>query len=868
MRNRHCRLLPRTLSAWVAMAIWLPASAALAAPAPPGGAHPRLFLSSSVRTAFTAAASDSNSAVSVMIARCQALVDKPSNANSSGYQGFDWADAASSCALAWQVTGQSKYADMGVKIWRALLEDIDTLGDKKACVAGANEATAVASIRRDTGYALRMIGPHTAIAYDWLHDAPGVTEAFRQQTRDCFRNWITYYTREGFLRSTPGANYHAGFVGAKTLIAIAEAGEDGASSDKFWTETVDDVFGKQLIANGLAQDNGGVPKGPGHGALVGGDWPEGWQYGPLSITEYGFATRALLEQGVEMAPLSAWANDITLREIYGLLPNQKGKYIGGDTSVSTFFADPNGAAFNITRMGPGSDQVAGWASFMSNRLFPGKKEGSLWQALADARGAAAVDPTQASLPLWYLARGTRNLYARNSWDADAFWAVFTSAPRQVPDHQHPNASNFVFTRGGDALVVDPSPYASRSTLTGNAVTVDSNVVTGNYAPSQTPSSAADLPLARGTMSGVVAARSDFAKAFNFTSTPSDIQLALRDWVFLPEGEVITIDRVRTPSANHKAYLRFRTAGMLTAASSSPFIARAPSGGSALAIHAVKLVPSTAPTLQAVPAMDAECPMFGACRLARVAVGEYLWEVPGPDVLAIHVLDGLGGSEAAADVAPLDAAPIDDGGQNAGVLGASVFRAQKQTFVVEPATLPAPATLTYGVPGGNPSRHIVFDAPADGMSRTQVTATAQGGRCVVTLAAGQGVTGKPAIFTLATAANGCTVSEDANVPPGSASPGSGGFEKPNGGGPGAGGGSGTGTGGSSGSGTGSGGNSGSVTGAAGNGPGLGGGTVSGGCSCMVGDAADASSLLRWATGLLVAAAGFAAGLAGRQPRRNK
>ena len=171
----------------------------------------------------------------------------------------------SACALAWQLTGETRYADQGVKLWRSLLEDIDG-EDSAACVAGAAEAAAMASIRRDTGYAIRMIGPHTAIAYDWLFDAPGVTEAFRQQTRDCFRHWITFYTREGYLAPLPGANYHAGFVAAKALIAIAEGGEDGANGDRFWTEVVRRRLRQELIANGLAQDNGGAPSRDDHAA--------------------------------------------------------------------------------------------------------------------------------------------------------------------------------------------------------------------------------------------------------------------------------------------------------------------------------------------------------------------------------------------------------------------------------------------------------------------------------------------------------------------------------------------------------------------------------------------------------------------------
>src|SRR5262249_41211193 len=142
-------------------------------------------------------------------------------------------------------------------------------------------------------------------------------------------------------------------------------------------------------------------------------------------------------------------------------------------------------------------------------------------------------------PLWYLAAGTSNVYVRSAWAPGAFWAVFTSSRRLVADHQHPDASNFVFMRGRDPLIVDPSPYASRSSLTANAVTCDSSVVGGDYRPSQTPWSNAALSFARATRSGVTAARGDFHMAFGIGDVPSDIRFAQRDWVFLPEGEIVT-----------------------------------------------------------------------------------------------------------------------------------------------------------------------------------------------------------------------------------------------------------------------------------------------------------------------------------------
>src|SRR5262252_559501 len=151
------------------------AAPAGAAPPAPSGAHPRIFLSSKVHDALVQAMSNGSSGVAAMFKRCQNAIDNPSSLMSSGYQGFDWSETASACALAYQLTNDAKYATVGVKLWKALLEDVSTLGDKMACVAGASQATAITSIKRDDAYAIREIGPHTALLYDWLHDAPGVT---------------------------------------------------------------------------------------------------------------------------------------------------------------------------------------------------------------------------------------------------------------------------------------------------------------------------------------------------------------------------------------------------------------------------------------------------------------------------------------------------------------------------------------------------------------------------------------------------------------------------------------------------------------------------------------------------------------------
>lgn len=718
-----------------------------------------MFLAGKTLDAVKAQATNASSAVARAIALCKKVESDAASYRKSGYQGDNWAFPLSACALAYQATESATYATTGIKLWRALLSDLNEMGDKGACVPGATNDQAIAAIRRDSGYAIRFIGPHTALAYDWLHDAPGVDDALRSQSRACFAAWVEWYQKSGYNHDQSGSNYHAGYVAAKTFIAVAESGEDGATSDRIWTETVDDIFGKQLIADGLG------PKGP----LAGGDWAEGWQYGALSVLHYSLAARAIEEQGAAVLPLHQWASDVTLSFLYGLVPSRDGSWVGGDTSTEGPYLPPNGRALAATIGGLGGDQSAAWAAFLKANVAKDKDLAPVFDALAEARGVAPIDPFAAKLSLFYVAKATRNVYMRSSWGTDAHWAVFSSAPHVVPDHQHVDASNFVFSRGSDHLIVDPSPYGSRSTLTSNAISVDSKISNSEYRPSQTAFGESDLAFVRGTVGGVIAARGDFAKAFNFADKPSDVPFARRDWVFTPEGEVVLVDRTRTDSADRKTYLRFRTQAKLSLGGK---LATGKVGGSQLAIHQVKTSGGTA-EIRSYPAVDnCDSGPFGACTNARFAVDEYSLTVPGPQALAIHVLDGLGASESPADVRSMNDAPIDAAGQNAGVVGAAVFRNKTMTYVVASSARDgaAGATLTYGTPGDSGARHVVFDAPEDASGSSTVSVAANDGRCVVSITAGAGFKGRPLMFTVSSAADGCKATDDPDAPPAAVPPG--------------------------------------------------------------------------------------------------
>jgi len=752
----------KLVSSIFATVLFVPATAIAANPPPPSGPHPRLFLTPDVLTAATANAQKAGTAAAALVKRCQETIASPQYYTTrGGADGDNWPGAAVACAFAWVTTKNQSFLTQAITYWNTALDDDQTKGDRLGCIVGASTDASTLTIRHDTGYPIRWYGPYMALTYDWLHDAPGVDAALLSHSRACFKAWIDYYTASGYMRDVAGANYGAGYVAAKTLIAIAEAGEDGATSDAYWTAALDEVFAKTLVGKGLVGST--TPVGTPAGPIVGGDWPEGWQYGPLSVLEYAFATRAVEQAGAPQPEMDAWASDLVLNYLYALTPARDSFYSDGDLDSAVIYPGPNGRLLRASFAASKDTKTVGYARSLIDTQKPGAGDHPL-EAIAEVLAAAAspVDFYATPAPLYYLARGTRTLHARSAWDAGAFWGVFVSSPHIVPDHNHVDAGNFVLSRGKDHLIVDPSSYGSRTTLTSNAPTVNADVVQGNYKPSQTAWSAAELLWARGTESGVAAARGDHAKAYNYASTKSDIPYAVRDWVFLPEGEIAIIDRVRSNNAGEWTRLNFHTTAQLTLTGN---VTTATVGTSQVAIHTVALSGGT-PAVADVP--EAPDCYDGTCTGGRFATYAYSVQIPGPKALAVHVIDALAQGEAPATVGSINAAPYDAAGANAAVVGAAVWRSSKQTYVLASSAQDGAAgtELAYTLPGQAPARHVVFDAPEDASGSSDIAATAANGNCGVRITAGAAHKGRPLVFQVAAAADGCAVVDEVAVVPSS------------------------------------------------------------------------------------------------------
>ncbi len=731
----------RLLGSLVA-ALGVTATAATVAAAAPA-AHPRVLLTPALRATWQGQAKTDGSAVRAAVVHCADVAARPGEFAPSGYQQLDWAKNLQACLVAFVATADDAHARTAMTYFRAMLDDRATVGDG----AGGDEL-----VTQDSGFAIRAIGPYTALAYDWLYDHALMNDDLRATARHRFAAWAAWYAANGYRARGVGTNYHAGYVMAATLMAAAARGDGNDDVDNLWDKVTGEIWGKDM-AGGLAA--GGV--------LEGGDWGEGWQYGPLAVANYAVAGRVLAEAGVAVPGLGVFLDAVLVRHLQALSPDD-GVFAGGDTEAPSANLEPNAntlAAVAIGAATPASRDVALGELARLSLTGPGaeRQPFPLLIALAAASGTPTAAPRTLQ-PTWYLAPGTGNLYARSSWDAGAAWTVMQCTASLEIDHFHANAGNVVLSRGADDLLIDPSPYGTMSTLTSNAPTVASAHLPANYIPGQAYwSERTGWAWAHQTHSGVVAARCDYADQYKFQHRPSDVPHALRDLVMVPwpaptsggvtDATLVVIDRAASGDARRPLHTRWRLPGNATLAGD---VGQVVVGASRLTVQ--RVASSSGALTRVQPTMTdcfGEGVPRGNCDAARLPVTDLRLEVAGPTMEAVHVLDS-----AATGTAITPARELTGAGYRATWLeraggAAAIVRAS------DPPWQPHAGDFSYVAPARANAHHVVLDAPAE---QVAIAARKVGDDCEVTLSAGGAVAARPLHVTLDAA---CAVTPDVTTP---------------------------------------------------------------------------------------------------------
>jgi hypothetical protein len=421
----------------------------------PHGAHPRILLTADRLAALRGLHAAGAPKWRALAQHCDDAARQPID---SGYESWDWANAALDLALCHAVTHKPDYAKAALSYFRAVFDDRYKVGDG----AGGDEV-----VRHDEGYSMRTHGCFGAIALDWLHDAPGMTPELRKHAVDRLVAWQRWYAEKGYNNDQPIANYYMGYFGAVAFGGIAAEGDDPRAVDML--RRAQRMFNAEIVP---------VYK---H-SLAGGDFPEGWQYGDMVGAILAIFADAESRPGAGRSPFDElpWLRQVVAYRAHALWPDGKHTFDTGDWSEKPAVAPAHMLLALATVLPPGH-VAARQARALARAADDPSEEWHWLTALADDPSRLAEDPRRG--PTSYFARGTATVTARTDWTPAAVWMAVTSAP-SLSDHQHLDAGHFEIVRGGDALIVDAGGYGSFSSLSHNIISVDDRKENDTYSPNQ------------------------------------------------------------------------------------------------------------------------------------------------------------------------------------------------------------------------------------------------------------------------------------------------------------------------------------------------------------------------------------------------
>jgi hypothetical protein len=467
-------------------------SAAVAAlSAPSYGPHPRLLVTPDRLAAVRGLRAAGAAPWKTLAAHCDEDAGPPI---ASGYQGWDWANAVLDLAICNAVAPREDYARGAIRYFQALLDDRFKVGDG----AGGDDV-----VRHDDGYPIRTHGCLGALAFDWLHDAPGMTDELRKHALDRFGAWSSWFSETGYNRDEPISNYYMGWFGAVAFAGIAAHGDDPrgatmvADASRMFSTQIEPAYGKKLL---------------------GGDFPEGWQYGDLVGSVIAIFVDAQARAGGHPTfGELPWLESLVAYRASALWPDGKHTFDTGDWSEKPAVAPEHAVAILATVL-PASSEVSRRARGLA-RLARDPNEECHWlDVLSVDPSRPAIDPRGG--PISHLAPGTGAVTARTDWSAGAVWFAMTSAP-SIADHQHLDAGHFEVVRGADALLVDAGGYGSYASLSHNVISVDDHKENDNYAPNQ-GTFGHDAHVARFEDGGrFVYALADYASAYDPSGFPEN-----------------------------------------------------------------------------------------------------------------------------------------------------------------------------------------------------------------------------------------------------------------------------------------------------------------------------------------------------------
>lgn len=364
-----------TMKSWgiqLGLATLLVASSAVVVAAPQP--RPRLWLDDATMARLQAARTANTPEYASLKNWCDANLNQNIN---EGYQWLDWYKILHNYGLLYRITGDVRYGNKGVVYLKALLRDREYHGDGQG---GPN------AIRVDSGYVSRSLGVGVCVGRDWLFDAPDMTPALVQECTARMNDWYPWIHRSNtYGINEPWVNYWAGHFAMTYTAYVSFEGDPGfnpvweTKAEEMWADVVPILNGPQN----------------------GGDYAEGWNYGPRAMRHVLMYPWAL-ESGTDRADNHWDEIDITEELVYSqvhmLHPSRQlisddGRWSGdekGDPRPAT-------AAF-LSVISDTSPQAKGLARWYATNLASGGDSIDQWEAvLFTDRSITPITPTPANM---------------------------------------------------------------------------------------------------------------------------------------------------------------------------------------------------------------------------------------------------------------------------------------------------------------------------------------------------------------------------------------------------------------------------------------------------------------------------------------
>ena len=488
----------------------------------PAAHERRILLDRATLDRLAEAARNRTPALQNLLARCAESVDHPID---SGYQGFEWADAVASLALAWHATGEARYADVAVQYVKALLDDRYSVGDGK----GGEKV-----VTYDSGYGIRTFGAYSALAYDWLRDAPSMTPELRAHVLERLGQWLDWYARDGYLHDRPTANYYWGYLTTLSFAGLAASGESQRADA--WLEKARNEWSTRVLP--LFREE-----------LNDGGWPEGWQYGEYTTAEIALVARAFQTGAhIDIARHMPWLSATVTHHVHALLPDGRSVYDGGTWGEHP--AKPSAlalSAITVALEGIDDARVAEARWMIAHALPPLRREQAFIGMLAERPYAAERSPREGARTSLHLA-GQGLTFFRSDWSPQATWLSFQAGPRLAEDHQDADQGHFELARGSDSLLVDGGDSEGSATINHNTLLVDDQGRHMNYPPNQGVWGKAVRTTRFGDDGTVASVVGDIGEAYAPSCaadgcTKRSVEKAIRTLVYVRPSLLVIEDRV-------------------------------------------------------------------------------------------------------------------------------------------------------------------------------------------------------------------------------------------------------------------------------------------------------------------------------------